>query len=96
MTNGQDDSDTAKRVRPVVELDSDQMEALFGRLPEEGESLEATVTVTRVRDSGNYELEVDREEPSSDDEITDAALGYPRSKLFPRPASPDVSAKTIL
>ena len=84
------------RVSPVVELDTDQVEAMFGRALNEGESASVTVTVSRVSDSGNYELEVDREDTSDDDAKVDAALGYPRSKLFPKPPAPKLSASDLI
>lgn len=86
----------AKRVNPVVEVDSDQMEAMFGRLLEEGESGTVTFTVVRSMDSGNYELEVDREESSDEDAEADKALGYPRSVLFPKKPAPDISAQSLI
>lgn len=88
----------AKRVNPVVELDTDQVEALFGKALNEGESATVTVTVNTISDAGNYELAVDREEASEEDEDAEAdrMLGYPRSKLFPKPKGPTVSASDLI
>lgn len=92
----------AKRVNPVVELDTDQVEALFGKALNEGESATVTVTVNTISDAGNYELAVDREEASEEaseedeDAEADRMLGYPRSKLFPKPKGPTVSASDLI
>lgn len=88
----------AKRVNPMVELDTDQVEALFGKALNEGESATVTVTVNTISDAGNYELSVDREDTSEEDEDAEAdrMLGYPRSKLFPKPKGPAVSASDLI
>lgn len=85
-----DKQDMPTRAIPVVELDEDQTEALFGRLPSEGDSANITLSVSEVMDSGNYKFDITRDSDSDEeDELSDEALGYPRSKLVkPKPAPP--------